>query len=201
MAADDGQVLVADATGATVAAGAVLAPPFGASPQSGIYVPRLHQLQSGLPSQRTHCGMQPIHGTCAAGFSACPCSAWLIEGYRGTDPKNTDPARPWNGRPGSKNRIIRIQLIYALLACALQGNVMPWPSGGGQIGQYGGVYQPGFHPGTMHPAPEIGRPGRPPAAMRSEGESQNCARTQPGTAAGDMPGAMHWPEGEMAAWI
>ena len=94
-----------------------------------------------------------------------------------------------------------MQLIYALLACALQGNMMPWPPGGGQIGQYGGMYQPGFHPGTMHPAPELGRPGQPPAAMRSEGESQNCARTQPGTAAGDMPGAMHWPEGEMAAWI
>ena len=78
---------------------------------------------------------------------------------------------------------------------------MPWPPGGGQVGQYGGLQQPGFHPGMMHPAPELGRLGPPPAAMRGDGISQNCARTQQGMAAGDMPGAMHWPEGKMAAWI
>ena len=149
MAADDGRLLVADAAGTTAAVGAVLAPHLGTSPQPGVHVPRLQQHQSGLPQQRTHCGMQPLHGTCVAGFSACPCSDCLIEGYRGTDPKNTDPARPWYGRPGSKNRSIRMQLIYALLACALQGNLMPWPPGGGQLGQYGGMYHPGFHPGTM----------------------------------------------------
>ena len=63
------------------------------------------------------------------------------------------------------------------------------------------MYHPGFHPGTVHPAPELGRLGQPPAAMRGDGEGQTCPRTQPGIAAGDMPGAMHWPEGEMAAWI